>query len=148
MPLTKTRALMADLAAALNLPGLPQDDNGGFELTIGDDTTVLIYGGDDETMLVVAPIGPLPAEPGYGLVVYLLRQNMFDSDITPFQIAIDSGGNVILWGRLGIEEFTGETLAALIAALAETVSDLKEQVVGDGEEEDGDEETETRAEAA
>ena len=99
MPLTKTRALMADLAKELKLPGLPQDDTGGFELTIGDDTTVLIYGGDDETMLVISPIGPLPDTPDYGLVSYLLRQNMFNSDVAPFQVAVDDGGGVILWAR-------------------------------------------------
>ncbi len=38
--LTRTRALMAELAAAIGLPALPQDDTGGFRLTVGADTEI------------------------------------------------------------------------------------------------------------
>jgi len=38
---------------------LPQDASGGYRLTIGEDD-VLLYGGDDEQILVVAPIGKMP----------------------------------------------------------------------------------------
>ena len=141
MALTKTRSLMADFATAMQIPGVPQDDSGAFALVVGEDTDVLMYGEDDESLLVVAPIGPLPPEPGAGLTIYLLRQNMFNSDITPFQVSLDDSGGVILWGRLQIEDFTGETLAGLVGALAEKVADLKAEVVGDDEGDEDEAET-------
>jgi len=92
LPLDHTRSLIADLASALKIGALPPDASGGYQLTIGGTTTLLIYGGDDETILLVAPLGKLPPKPEYGLVLYLLRANMFNSDLTPFQIAVDEAG--------------------------------------------------------
>jgi len=132
--LTRTRALMADLATALGLPTLPQDDTGGFRLTVGEATEVLLYGGNDESLLIIAPIAQLPTEPSYGLVVYLLRSNLFDSDVAPFQIAVDDGGSLIFWGRIPIAEMTGAALASLIDHLAGRVSLIAGEVADSREQ--------------
>ena len=121
--LDKTRALIAQLAAALGLPSLPSDNNNGTPLEI-DGRTVLIYGGDDESILLVAPVAPLPEEPGYGLTAYLLRKNLFQSDLAPFQVALDDGGTVVVWGRLQIADLDGAVLAAVLKRLAQRVGDI------------------------
>ena len=129
--LIRTRALIAELAAALKLSSLPADDSGGFHLTIGASTDIYIYGGDDKTILMVAPVAPLPQEPDYGLVVYLLRNNMFNSDDAPFQIAVDEGGTLLFWGRLTITDFTGAALGALIECVAERVVEIRTEIAGE-----------------
>lgn len=131
--LVRTRALIADLATAIGLPSLPPDDSGGFHLTIGKATDIFIYGGDDVTILIVAPVAPLPLEPEYGLVVYLLRNNLFDSDVAPFQIAVDDGGALIFWGRMTIADFNGASLAALIDRVATRVEEIRDEVAGDSD---------------
>lgn len=128
MPLDHTRSLIAELATALGLPALPPEANGGFQLTIGGTTTVLIYGGDDATILVIVPLGPLPRRPDYGLVVYLLHSNMFNSDLTPFQVAVDEAGGLIVWGRLRIADFAGERLARLVGTLADRVGAMRQAI--------------------
>ena len=128
--LTRTSALMTELAAAIGLPTLPRDDTGGFRLTVGADIEILIYGGDDETVLIVAPVAPLPMEPSYGLVLYLLRSNLFDSDVAPFQIAADDGGALVFWGRVRIAEMTGAALAALIDRVAARTTLIRGEVTG------------------
>jgi len=128
----RTRALMAELAAAMGLAELPPDDSGGYHLTIGKKTDIFIYGGGgDETILVIAPVAPLPLEPEYGLVVYLLRNNLFDSDAAPFQIAVDDGGGLIFWGRLKIADFTGALLASVIDLVAERVEEIRAEIAGE-----------------
>ena len=127
--LDRTRALIADLAGAIGLPSLPPDDTGGFHLTIGV-TDVYIYGGDDETILIVSPIAPLPLQPEYGLMIYLLRNNLFDSDTAPFQIAVDQSGVLVFWGRIGIADVTGATLAELLGKVAERTSEIRAEVAG------------------
>jgi hypothetical protein len=128
--LERTRALMSGLAVAIGLNALPSDDSGGFHLTVGAAVDILIYGGDDETILVVAPVAPLPLAPEYGLVLYLLRSNLFDSDVAPFQIAVDDGGALIFWGRVRIVDFDGPSLAALIDRIATRVAAIRAEVGG------------------
>ena len=128
MPLDHTRSLIADLASALKIGALPPDASGGYQLTIGGTTTLLIYGGYDETILLVAPLGKLPPKPEYGLVLYLLRANMFNSDLTPFQIAVDEAGGLIAWGRLRIADFLGPRLAALVGVLAERIEAIRAEI--------------------
>jgi len=122
---------MADLAKAIGLKSLPQDDSGGFHLVIGAATDIFIYGGDDATILIVAPVAPLPQEPEYGLVVYLLRNNLFDSDTAPFQTAVDDDGALIFWGRVRIADFTGATLATLLDRIAARVEEMRGEVGGE-----------------
>ena len=129
--LDRTRALIADLATAIGLPSLPADATGGYHVTIGDGADIYIYGGDDETILVVAPIGPLPLEPEYGLMVWLLRKNLYDSDWAPFQIAADDTGVLIFWGRLGIADLTGATLGAVLDRIAALLGEIRAEVGGE-----------------
>jgi hypothetical protein len=133
MPLDRTRSLIAELATALGLEAIPPDAGGGYQLTVGGTTQVLIYGGNDQTVLIVAPLGPLPRRPGYGLVVYLLRNNMFNSDLVPFRIAIDEAGGLIVWGKARVEELTGGRLAGLIGVLAERVGAIRQAIEEDGD---------------
>lgn len=130
--LDRTRALIAELAAALGLASLPADDDGGYHLKVGAAASdILIYGGDDETILVVAPVAPLPTTPEYGTMVYLLRNNMFDSPLAPFQVAVDDEGALLLWGRMPIAGLTGATLASVIDGLAEQVEEMRAEVGGE-----------------
>jgi hypothetical protein len=122
--LERTRALMDDLAGVIGVPELPQDPTGGYRLTIGDGD-VLIYGGNDEDILVVAPIGKLPVEPDYAVVSYLLQGNMFNSDYMPFVIAMDEGGALIQWAKLRIADFDGTKLATLLENLADRSAELR-----------------------
>jgi Tir chaperone protein (CesT) family len=131
LPLDQTRSLVADLASALKIGALPPDASGGYQLTIGGTTTLLIYGGDDETILLIAPLGKLPRHPEYGLVLYLLRANMFNSDLTPFRVAVDGAGGLIAWGRLRIADFSGARLAALIGVLADRIEAMRAELPPD-----------------
>ena len=115
--LDRTRALFADLAKALGTDTLPPDNNGAVQLSIGDQSVILM-GQDDVTIMVVAPIAALPRELEYGAMLWLLRRNLYNSDIAPFTAACDAAGQVILWARIDIEGQTGESLAGLIDALA------------------------------
>ena len=116
--LEHTRALYADLAKTLGAAALPPDANGGIQLTIGEDTNVILFGENDVTLLVVAPVAALPRQPEYGVMLWLLRRNLYDSDMAPFQVACDEGGNLILWGRVPVEGMTGTALAGLLDAVA------------------------------
>ena len=64
------------------------------------------------------------------MTTYLLRLNMFNSAIEPFRVGLDEGGGLILWARLTIADFTGETLANLVDALADRVADIRQQLYG------------------
>lgn len=123
-----TRALMAELAAVMRVPDLPQDPTGGYRLTVGPDTEVLVYGGDDVFVLMVVPIRTLPLEPEYGVMNWLLHGNMFNSDIAPFVVATDEAGMLILWGRLRIADFDGTTLARLIDNLADRAVKMRTEI--------------------
>ncbi|HLY57339.1 MAG TPA: CesT family type III secretion system chaperone [Stellaceae bacterium] len=129
----KSKALIAGLAAALGIPGLPPDATGGIRLTVGEATDVYLYAGDDDALLIVAPVGPMPRTPEYGLAVYLLRANMFDSDLAPFHIGIDQAGTLVMWGRAPVADFDGPKLAALVDAVAERVEDIRVEVMGEEE---------------
>jgi hypothetical protein len=115
--LKRTRALFADLAKALGTDFLPPDNNGAIQLTIGEQN-VIVMGQDDINIMVVAPVTELPRAPDYGTMLWLLRRNLYNSDIAPFVAACDAAGTVILWARIGIEGQTGETLATLLDAVA------------------------------
>jgi hypothetical protein len=107
--LERARALFADLAAALGIDALPADNNGGVQLTIGEDTHVALF---------AVPLGPLPPAAGYTLAFWLLRQNLYTSDLAPFTLACDEAGTLLLWGRVPLPELTGATLATLVDAVA------------------------------
>ena len=128
--LDKTRALVADFAKAAGAGDMPQDDNGAFHLTVGEGTDVFIYGGDDETILVVSPVAELPKTVEYGLALYLLRVNAIDADTAPFVLGADIRGGLIFWGRLRIADFTGLSLRGLIEAIGERVAEFRAEIEG------------------
>ena len=125
--LDRTRALMAELATVIGLPELPQDPTGGYHLTIGE-TDIFVYGGDDEFILVVVPIAPLPLNPDYALMSFLFHSNMFNSPVAPFVVATDEAGTLIQWGRLRIADFDGTTLARVIDNLADRAVEIRGEI--------------------
>jgi Tir chaperone protein (CesT) family len=131
MALERTKSLIAELATALGLPALAPDDTGGYHVTAGAGIDIYLYGGDDEEILIVAPLAPLPREPEYGLVLYLLRTNLFDSDVQPFQIATDNAGVLIFWGRVRIADLDGSRLAQLIDRVAARAGEIRTEIGGE-----------------
>ncbi len=124
----RSRALYADLAAALGVADLPADNDGGVQLTIGADTSVALFAEQDRTLLIVVPLIPLPRQIDYALAFWLLRQNLYTSDLAPFTLACDAAGTLALWGRLPLSELTGTSLAALIDAVAAEARRIKGEV--------------------
>jgi hypothetical protein len=122
------RALFAELAIELGVEELPVDNNGAVQLTVGEDTTVALFAQVDRTLLVVLPLGPLPADIGYTLAFWLLRQNLYVSDLAPFTLACDEAGTLVLWGRVPLTDLTGASLAALIDALAAEARRIQEDI--------------------
>ncbi len=129
--LDRTRALYADLAKALGTDSLPPDNNNAIQLTIGEQSLVLM-GEDDITMLIVAPVAELPRTLDYGVVLWLLSRNLYNSDISPFTAACDASGNVLLWARIALEGQTGETLAGLLDAVAGEAERTFKELTGEG----------------
>ncbi len=127
----RTQALYADLAKSLGLAALPADNNGGVQLAVGDTSTVILFAENDETLLIAAPVAALPKQPEYGLTLWLLRRNFYDSPIEPFRVSCDTEGNIVLWGRLPMAGLTGAALAALIDAVATEANRVRAEVAGE-----------------
>ena len=125
----ETRALFLDLAKELGLPGLEPDAAGGVQLTVGDDT-VVVYGQSDGFLLIAAPAAALPEEPDYATMLWLLRRNFYDSDLAPFRVAADTGGTLVLWGRVPLDGMTGKALAGLVDAVAGEAKRIRSEVEG------------------
>jgi len=126
----QTRALFTALAKELGLPALEPDAAGGVHLTVGDDTTVMVFGQSDGFVLIAAPAVALPEEPDYATVLWLLHRNFYDSDLAPFRIAADAGGTLVLWGRVPLEGLTAPALAALVDAVATEAGRIRDEVEG------------------
>src|SRR5258706_5940756 len=114
----RTQSLYAALAKTLGVATLPADDNGGVQLSIGDNSTVTLSAEDELTLMLVSPVMPLQKNVDYGTTLWLLRRNFYDSPITPFRVSCDTAGNIVVWGRVPIEGMTGEGLAGLLDAIA------------------------------
>ena len=114
----RTQALYAALAKTLGVPTLPADENGGIQLTVGENSTVTIFAEDEFTLMLVSPVVPLPKKIDYGAALWLLRRNFYDSPIAPFRVSCDTAGSIVVWGRVPTEGMTGESLASLIDAMA------------------------------
>lgn len=123
-------ALFAGLAVALGVDALPRDNNGGIRLTIGDDATVILFAEGERSILAVSPIAAMPRVPEYGVMVWLLRRNLYDSDLAPFQIGCDAGGNLILWGRVPVAGMTGAALAGLVDAVGSESGRIRAAIEG------------------
>lgn len=126
-----TQALYAELAKALGVSELPADASGSIELTIGDDTTVIMFAEDAFSLMLVSPVMPLPAGLDYGLVLWLMRRNFYDSPLAPFRVSCDAAGTIVIWGRVPIQGMSGTALATLIDALG-TESNLVREELGFG----------------
>ena len=114
----RTQSLYAALAKTLGVGALPADDNGGVQLTIGNNSTVTLFAEDEFTLMLVSPVMPLPKKVDYGTTLWLLRRNFYDSPIAPFRVSCDTAGSIVVWGRVPVEGMTGEALAGLLDALA------------------------------
>jgi hypothetical protein len=124
----RTQALYATLAKTLGVATLPADDNGGVQLTVGNNSTVALFAEDEFTLMLVSPVMPLPKKMDYGTILWLLRRNFYDSPITPFRVACDTAGSIIVWGRVPIEGMTGEALAGLIDSLGAEADFIRQEV--------------------
>lgn len=125
-----TQALYDDLAKTLGVAELPADESGSVELTIGEDTPVILFAEDAYTLMLVAPVVPLPAEPDYGVMLWLMRRNFHDSPLAPFRVACDAAGTVVIWGRVPIDSMDGAGLAALLDALGEESRKVRDELGG------------------
>ncbi|TDP71535.1 type III secretion system chaperone [Roseateles toxinivorans] len=123
-----TETLYADLAKTLGVAELPADASGSLELTIGDDSTVILFAEDEYSLMLVAPVMPLPANLDYGLVLWLMRRNFYDSPLAPFRVSCDAAGTLVLWGRVPIEGMSGAALGSLIEALAAQSNLVREEL--------------------
>ncbi len=123
-----TATLYADLARHLGIDGLPADDAGSVELNTADDTTVMLFAEDEFSLMLAAPVMPLPSGLDYGLVLWLLRRNFHDSALAPFRLSCDAAGIIVLWGRVPVQGMSGPTLAKLIEALAGESALVREEL--------------------
>jgi Tir chaperone protein (CesT) family len=124
----RTQALYAALAKTLGVPTLPADENGGIQLTVGENTTVTLFAEDEFTLMLVSPVVALSKKVDYGTALWLLRRNFYDSPIAPFRVSCDTAGSIIVWGRVPVEGMTGESLASLIDALAAEADLIRTEV--------------------
>jgi len=124
----RTQSLYAALAKTLGVGTLPADDNGGVQLTIGNNSTVTLFAEDEFTLMMVSPVMPLPKKMDYGTTLWLLRRNFYDSPIAPFRVSCDTAGSIVVWGRVPVEGMTGEALAGLLDALAAEADFIRQEV--------------------
>ena len=112
------QALYAELAKALGVKEIPAEASGIVQLGVGEGGTVVVVPEDAYTIMLLAPVSPLPSAMDHGTLLWLLRRNFHDSPIAPFRIGCDKAGNVVVWGRMPIEGLSGEQLAGLMDAVA------------------------------
>jgi len=124
----RTQSLYAALAKTLGVGALPADDNGGVQLSIGNNSTVTLFAEDEFTLMLVSPVMPLPKNLDYGTTLWLLRRNFYDSPIAPFRVSCDTAGSIVVWGRVPVEGMTGEALAGLLDALAAEADFIRQEV--------------------
>jgi hypothetical protein len=124
----RTATLVAELAKLLRLPALARNEDGGFYLRVGRKADIYIYGGDEDMILILSPVAPLPKKPEYALMLYLLGSNSFDSDAWPFLVSVDRAGMVGFWGRVRIDDLTGASLADLIQRVADRTVKIRREI--------------------
>jgi hypothetical protein len=124
----RTQALYAALAKTLGVPTLAADDNGGIQLSVGENSTVTLFAEDEFTLMLVSPVVALPKKVDYGTALWLLRRNFYDSPIAPFRVSCDTVGSIVVWGRVPTDGMTGESLAGLIDALAAEADLIRTEV--------------------
>jgi len=124
----RTQSLYAALAKTLGVEALPADENGGIQISIGDNSTVTLFAEDEFTLMLVSPVMALPKNMDYGTTLWLLRRNFYDSPITPFRVSCDTAGSIVVWGRVPAEGMTGEALAKLLQALGAEAEFIRAEV--------------------
>jgi hypothetical protein len=98
----------------------------------------VLFTEDEATLLLAAPVAALPTTVNAGTALWLLRRNFYDSPIAPFRVACDQAGSIVVWGRVPIDEMTGEQLASIIDALAAEAGTIRAEIeVDDGTGGDG-----------
>jgi Tir chaperone protein (CesT) family len=125
------QALYAALAKTLGVATLPVDANGGVQLSVGKNSTVMLFAEDEFTLMLASPVMALPKKLDYATVLWLMRRNFYDSPIAPFRVSCDTAASIILWGRVPVDGMTGEALAKLIDALATEADFIRSEVEGD-----------------
>ena len=142
----RTQALYDDLAKTLGVATLPADASGGIQLSVGDNSSVVMFAEDEFTVMLVSPVTALPKQTDYGAALWLLRRNFYDSPIAPFRVSCDAAGNIVVWGRVPVDGMTGKQLAGLLDALAAEADFIREEVeVDDGTGADEDEDAPGKA---
>jgi hypothetical protein len=124
----RTQSLYAALAKTLGVDALPADENGGIQISIGDNSTVTLFAEDEFTLMLVSPVMALPKDMDYGTTLWLLRRNFYDSPIAPFRVSCDTAGSIVVWGRVPVESMTGEALAKLLQALGAEADFIRAEV--------------------
>lgn len=129
--LEKTNALYAELAKELAVKELKPNSDGGVQLSVGKNLNVYLYGDRDEALLVVMLIAPLPQTPSHALTAWLLRKNLYDSQLLPFVIATDLDANVVVWGRVPLAQLDGSKLKTMLGKLGVEGEKLHKEIQTD-----------------
>jgi hypothetical protein len=141
--LESTQALYAQLAKALGVPGIPADAQGIVQLSVGDDSTLMLVPEDRHTLMLMSPVASLPPSMDRGTLLWLMRRNFHDSPLAPFRVGCDAAGSLVIWGRMPIDGMSGEQLAGLLDAVAAEAALIREEIaIDDGpdvDDEDADE---------
>lgn len=126
----QAQALYKELAQALGVAELPADANGTVQLTITKDDeegSVVLIPEDAHTLMLMAPVGPVPRGADAGTLLWLMRRNFHDSPLAPFRLGSDKAGTLVVWGRMPIDGMTGTELAGLLDALVAEVALIREE---------------------
>ena len=140
----EAKALYGQLAKALGVAEVPADANGIVHLDVGDDGRAVIVPEDAHTLMLMAPVGPLPDGADRGTLLWLMRRNFHDSPLAPFRIGCDKACTLVVWGRMPIDGLTGEQLAGLVDAVAAEAALIREETaVDEGAEDEAEADAET-----
>jgi hypothetical protein len=124
--------LFAEYAKSIGAEQLPADESGMVTLSVGDDSTVVLIGEDDNSLLVMTPVAELPKTADYGTMLWLLRRNFYDSPIAPFRVSCDAAGSIVVWGRVPVDGMTADDLGGILEALAEEADFIRGEIATDG----------------
>src|SRR6266567_8538489 len=122
------QALLDSLDKVTGAGTPPENPDGGVSFTVGENSAVVLFGEDENTLLLVSPVASLPKTADYGVALWLLRRNFYDSPIAPFRVACDAAGSIVLWGRMPVEGMTGEQLAKILDAMATEADFIRGEV--------------------
>jgi hypothetical protein len=143
-----TKTLYAQLAKALGVAEIPTDAQGIVQLTVGDDSTLVLVPEDAQSLMVMSPVAALPPTMDRGTLLWLMRRNFHDSPLSPFRIGCDTAGSLVVWGRLPVDGMSGEQLAGLLDAVAAEAALIREEIaIDEGPDDEEDEEEEEDEEA-